>query len=131
MLQPLSNFLQRRADNQFDGRVPEATKSYIAAVARDERDLARSVGPIETARQTLVGSYVEFGDAYGYLRAVDELAASNPGDPVIKEARQRARSEVLGALEWLESARLAMSQAVRQAQQDAVQSAGASEGRAA
>lgn len=124
-MQSLSSYLSNQADNALHGRIPAETQAFIRKVAFAEREMARDAGPIEAARRTLHGAYVELGDAYGRFAAFEEMARRRPGDGELREELARARAGCLSALEWLDDARLKMAQALRQQAEDQRQGAAA------
>lgn len=126
----LSSHLRQQAERRTDGPIPAATLGFIRQVELAERQRDREQGAVETARQTLVAAYQELGDRYGELTALQGLLAADPTNGMLRERVSCARADCILALDWLEECRLAMSQALRQAQQDAVQAADAA-GRAA
>jgi hypothetical protein len=118
-MQSLSAFLSRQADQRHDGRIPQETRAFISRVAAAERQMARDLGATETARRSLTAAYEEFQSAYAALCQMERMAADHPADGLIREEVARLRYEALGALDWIEERRLALSVALRQAAVDA------------
>jgi hypothetical protein len=118
-MQSLSAFLSRQADNGHDRKIPDEDRRFIARVAAAERELARDLGAVETARRSLVAAYEEFQSAYAALCQMERMAADHPADGLIREEVARLRYECLNALDWIEERRLALSVALRQAAVDA------------
>lgn len=127
----LSHHLRRQAELATDRAIPPETLTFIRRVEIAERAMERDAGPIETARQTLIAAWQEFSDRHGEFAARHADWLADRADGAKAERLSVARADLIMSLDWLEECRLAMSQALRQAQQDAVQAAGQPAGAAA
>jgi len=109
----LSSFLQSRAENAHDGRIPDETRRFISQVAAAEREMARDEDPAERllaeiAEQTQqltrqVAFYTRAQDHIAFLcRHAEKVPAYAEALPAERETKVRAESEIVEATHLLE-----------------------------
>lgn len=127
----LSSFLRSQAENASDCGIPASCLADIHTVEQAEHQYERHAGRVAVAMQSALHAFDALIRADATVEVYRSWLVVNPDEPRVVEAHRLAIAEAVEGSHWLADCLERHRQALRQAQQDAVQAAADAAGRAA
>jgi hypothetical protein len=84
----------------------------VSTCIRLERQLAREIGPVETARRSLTLAWDDVFAATARFQAMEELCREEPSNARWAEQLATRRAELTECLSWLQDRAAKLSQAI-------------------
>jgi hypothetical protein len=84
----------------------------VSTCIRLERQLAREIGPVETARRSLALAWDDVFAATARFQAMEELCREEPSNTRFAEQLGARRAELTECLSWLQDRAAKLSQAI-------------------